>query len=41
MGKTNEKLLPSCSGARLMEGKILKSDISAEELLDWVNSLNI
>ena len=41
MGKTNEKLLPSCSGARLMEGKILKSDISAGELLDWANSLNI
>ena len=39
MGKTNEKLLPSCKGAVLIEGKILKSNISAEELMNWVNGL--
>ena len=25
MGKTNEKLVPSCKGAKLMEGKVLKA----------------
>ena len=39
MGKTKEKLLPSCKGAVLIEGKILKSNISAEELMNWVNGL--
>ena len=39
MGKTNEKLLPSCRGARLIEGKILNPNISAEELMNWVNGL--
>ena len=41
MGKTNEKLLPSCKGAVLLEGKILKSNASTMELMDWVNSLKI
>ena len=41
MGKTNEKLLPSCKGAVLIEGKILKPDIKAGELLDWVSKLKI
>jgi len=41
MGKTNEKLLPSCKGAVLLEGKILKSNASIMELMDWVNSLKI
>ncbi len=40
MGNTNEKLLPSCKGAVLIEGKILKPNIGAEELMDWVNGLN-
>ena len=39
MGKTNEKLLPSCRGARLIEGKILNPNISAEKLMNWVKSL--
>lgn len=41
MGKTNEKLLPSRPGARLMEGKVLSSKASKAELSDWVDSLQI
>lgn len=41
MGKTNEKLLPSCKGARLMEGKVLNDSTSKVELSDWVDSLKI
>ena len=41
MGKTNEKLLPSCKGAVLIEGKILKPNIGAGELMNWVNGLNV
>ncbi len=39
MGKTNEKLLPSCKGAKLIEGKVLSSNASKMELSDWVGSL--
>lgn len=35
MGKTNEKLLPSCTGATLLEGRVFSSDVSAKELADW------
>lgn len=41
MGKTNEKLLPSCPGARLIEGEVLSSNASKAELSDWVDSLQI
>ena len=41
MGKTNEKLLPSCKGAVLIEGKILKQNIGTGELMNWVNGLNV
>ena len=41
MGKTNEKLLPSCKGAFLIEGKILKANIGTGELMNWVNGLNV
>ena len=41
MGKTNEKLLPSCKGEVLIEGKILKPNIDAGELMNWVNGLNV
>ena len=41
MGRTNEKLLPSCNGAVLLEGKILNPYVSADELLDWVKSLDV
>lgn len=39
MGKTNEKLLPSCEGAKLLEGKVLKADVSVAELDKWVGGL--
>lgn len=35
MGKTNEKLLPSCNGATLLEGTLFSADISAKELAEW------
>ena len=41
MGKTNEKLLSSCKGAKLVEGKVLKANVGAKELADWVSTLNI
>jgi len=39
MGKTNEKLLPSCPGARLIEGKVLSGKANKAELSDWVEGL--
>lgn len=39
MGKTNEKLQPSCPGARLLEGKVLKASTSKADLMAWVQSL--
>lgn len=41
IGKTEEYLSNSCKGARLLEGKRLKKDITGEEITDWVNSLNL
>ena len=41
MGKTNEKLLSSYKGAKLVEGKVLKANVGAKELADWVSTLNI
>ena len=31
MGKTNEKLADSCKGAVLLEGKVFRGQVSAEE----------
>lgn len=41
MGKTNEKLLPSCKGAKLVEGKVLKANASVDEMAAWVAELNV
>lgn len=41
IGKTEEYLLKSCKGARLLEGKRIERDITREELNAWVNSLNL
>lgn len=41
MGKTNEKLLTSCKGAKLIEGKVLKANASVDEMAEWVANLNI
>lgn len=39
MGITNEELLPSCDGAKLIFGKVLKVDASEEELKTWANEI--
>lgn len=41
MGKTNEKLLPSCKGAKLLDGMVLKADVSVAELDKWVQELEM
>lgn len=39
MGKTNERLAPSCPGATLLKGKMLNGSLSMEELKAWGQSL--
>ena len=39
MGKTNEKLLPSCKGAKLLNGKIFKASVSGADLAKWAEGL--
>ena len=41
MGKTNEKLLPSCPGAKLLEGKVFMSSTGKAELAKWVDGLKL
>ena len=41
MGKTNEKLLPSCAGAKLIEGKVFKSNVSKAEMNQWACGLSL
>ena len=41
MGKTNEKLAPSCKGARLLEGKVWNAKASGSELAAWVEGLKL
>lgn len=40
MGKTNEKLQPSCPNAKLLDGKVFKKTVGKDELAEWVNGLN-
>ena len=40
MGKTNEKLQPSCPGAKLMEGNVWKKNAKADELAAWAEDLS-
>lgn len=40
MGRTNEKLQPSCPDARLIEGNVLRPNASKSELSAWADSLN-
>ena len=37
MGKTNEKLMPSCPGAILKAGKVFNVNVTRQELGDWAN----
>lgn len=39
MGQTNEKLLPSCNGAKLLEGKVFRPHTSHRELAAWADGL--
>ena len=39
MGKTNERLAPSCKGAKLLNGKVFKRSVSREELAAWAERL--
>ena len=39
MGKTNEKLLPSCKGAKLLDGKVFKASVSGADLAKWEEGL--
>lgn len=41
MGKTNEKLQPSCPGATLLQGKVLNGRLSEHELKDWIQELGL
>lgn len=41
IGKTNEKLLPSCAGAKLIEGKVFKGNVSKAEMSAWVDGLKL
>ena len=41
MGKTNEKLSPSCKGAKLIEGKVFKINTGKTELAEWFNGLKL
>lgn len=39
MGKTNEKLLPSCKRAKLLNGKVFKASVSGADLAKWAEGL--
>ena len=41
MGKTNERLSPSCKGAKLCEGKVFKADTPASQLSEWAKQLGV
>ena len=41
MGKTNEKLQPSCPGSKLMEGKVLILNTGKKDFIAWVNGLKL
>lgn len=41
MGKVNAKLVPSCAGAKPLEGKVFKSNVSKAEMSVWAEGLNI
>lgn len=41
MGKTNEKLGPSCPGTTLLQGKLLNGNLSEDFSKNWVKNLNL
>ena len=40
-GKTNERLMPSCKGAKLLDGKVFKHNVGHKELAAWVEGLGL
>ena len=40
MGKTNEKLAPSCPGSKLLHGKVFNASSTKADLSAWVENLN-
>ena len=41
ISKTNERLAPSCKGAKLMDGKVFKGNVGHQELEAWVEGLGL
>ena len=41
MGKTAQILAPSCPGAKVLDGKVLRASSSGAELKAWVESLHL
>lgn len=41
IGKTNERLAPSCKGAKLMNGRAFKGSAGQRELAAWVDKLEL
>ena len=41
IGKTNERLAPSCKGAKLVDGKVFKHNVGHKELAAWVEGLGL
>ena len=41
MGKTNERLSPSCPVSNLLDGRVFKSNTSSDEYVAWIKSLDI
>ena len=41
IGKTNERLAPSCKVAKLMDGKVFKGSVGHQELAAWVEGLGL
>lgn len=40
MGSTNDKLRSSCKGAKLLEGRVWNSNVTADALSEWVERLS-
>ncbi len=41
ISKTNERLMPSCKGAKLMNGRAFKGNVGHQELAVWVEGLGL
>ena len=41
IGKTNERLAPSCKGAKLMDGKVFKGNVGHQKLAALVEELGL